>query len=81
MRDYLPILERKLPPTTPNSPTTGHFISPRTWETGTARSLPFVLLAFDDQVPLGLSPDEARALAEELVEHAETVDNRSRTAH
>ena len=80
MRDYLPILEKAVRPGKSASAKTGFFRLPRTWQTGTSRSYPFVLLGLNDEEPFGLSPEEARELAGELIEGAKAVDSRSQTA-
>jgi hypothetical protein len=80
MRDYLPILEKAVRPGASASAKTGFFRLPRTWRTGTSRSYPFVLLGLNDEETFGLSPDEARELAGELIEGAKEVDSRSQTA-
>jgi hypothetical protein len=80
MRDYLPILDEAVRPGASGSAKTGFFRLPRTWETGTSRSYPFVLLGLNDEEPFGLSPEEARELAGELIEGAKEVDSRSQTA-
>jgi hypothetical protein len=80
MRDYLPILEKAVRPGQSSSATTGFFRLPRIWKTGTSRSYPFVLLSLNDEELFGLSPEEARELAGELIEGAKEVDSRSQTA-
>ena len=80
MRDYLPILEKAVRPGESASAKTGFFRLPRTWKTGSSRSYPFVLLGLNDEEPFGLSPEEARELAGELIEGAKEVDSRSQTA-
>jgi hypothetical protein len=80
LRDYLPVLEETVRPAEPASATTGFFRFPQTWKTGTSRSYPFVLLGLNDEEPFGLSPEEARELAAELIEGAKEVDSRSQTA-
>ena len=80
MRDYLPILEKAVRPGESASAKTGFFRLTRTWKTGTSRSYPFVLLGLNDEEPFGLSPEEARELAGELIEGAKEVDSRSQTA-
>jgi hypothetical protein len=79
LRDYLPVLEEAVHPGESASATTGFFRLPRTWKTGTSRSYPFVLLGLNDEEPFGLSPEEARELAGELIEGAKEVDSRSET--
>jgi hypothetical protein len=81
LRDYLPVLAEAVGPGESASATTGFFRLPRTWITGTSRSYPFVLLGLNDGAPFGLSPEEARKLAGELIEGAKEVDSRSQTAH
>ena len=78
--DYLPVLEEAVRPAEPASATTGFFRFLQTWKTGTSRSYPFVLLGLNDEEPFGLSPEEARELAAELIEGAKEVDSRSQTA-
>jgi hypothetical protein len=80
MRDYLPILEKAVRPGASASAKTGFFCLPRTWKAGTTRSYPFVLLSLNDEQPFGLSPEDARELAEQLIEGAEEIDSRSQTA-
>ena len=80
LRDYLPVLEEAVRHAEPASATTGFFRFPQTWKTGTSRSYPFVLLGLNDEEPFGLSPEEARELAGELIEGAKEVEDRSQTA-
>ena len=80
MRDYLPILEKAVRPDKSASPKTGFFRIPQTWKAGTSRTYPFVLLGLNDEEPFGLSPEEARELAGQLIEEAKEVDSRSQTA-
>ena len=81
IRDYLPMFQRLVPPASPTSPPTSYVRIPKTYKTATAASTPFVCVIFDDDPPLGLSPEHARQLAGELFERAEDVDARSITAH
>jgi hypothetical protein len=81
IRDHLPMLQKLVPPASPASPATWYVRIPKTYKTATAVSTPFVCVIFDDDPPLGLSPERARQLAGELFERAEDVDTRSITAH
>jgi hypothetical protein len=81
MRDYLPILEKLVPPSSTDSPSTAFFRIAKTWEAGTAREYSFVVLKFDDEPPVALTPEESRELAKQLIEGAETIDTRLRVAH
>jgi hypothetical protein len=80
LRDYLPVLEEAVRPGESATATTGFFRLLRTWKTGTSRSHASVLLGLNDEEPFGLSPEEARELAGELIERAKEVDSRSQTA-
>jgi hypothetical protein len=79
LRDYLPVLEEAVRPGESANATTGFFRLLQTWKAGTSRSYPFVLLGLNDEAPFGLSPEEARELAGELIEGANEVDSRSQT--
>jgi hypothetical protein len=81
MRDYLPVLEKAVPPSSSAPTMTSFFQAVTTWTAGKAMSLPFVLLKVDDDVPLGLSPQDARELAAELIDHAKEIETRLHTAH
>ena len=79
LRDYLPVLEEAVRPGESTAATTGFFQLLQTWKAGTSRSYPFVLLGLNDETPFGLSPEEARELAGELIEGANKVDSRAQT--
>lgn len=81
MRDYLPILQKVVPPRSPESASTSFMRLPETWVTGTAASNPLVCVKFNDEPPWALHPEQARQLAAELIERAEHVEARSQTAH
>jgi hypothetical protein len=81
IRDYLPMFRKLVPPASPTSPPTSYFHIPKIYKTATAASSPFVCVRFDNDPPLGLSPERARQLAGELLELAEDIDARSITAH
>jgi hypothetical protein len=69
MRDYLPVLEKAVPPAA--APTkTSFFRLTKTWATVKPASYALVCLKFDDDEPLALHPDDARQLAAELIELA-----------
>jgi len=80
IRDYLPSLEKAVPPA--SAPTkTSFFRIVKTWATATPASYPLVCMKFDDDEPVALSPEDARLLAAELVDLAKEVEIRSHSAH
>jgi hypothetical protein len=79
MRDYLPVLGKAVPSSAPTM--TSFFRTVTTWRVGKSPSYPFVCLKFNDDVPLGLSPEDARELAAELTDRAKKVETRFHRAH
>jgi hypothetical protein len=80
VRDYLPSLEKAVPPA--SAPTkTSCFQLVETWATAKPASYPLVCLKFDDEVPLALHPEDARELAQELIDLAKEVEARSHNVH
>lgn len=80
MRDYLPVLEKAVPPASAPGKTS-FFRLVKKWVTGKPASSPLVCLKFNDDEPLALQLDDARQLAAELIGLAQEVETRSHTAH
>ena len=81
MRDYLPVLEKAVPPSSSASTRTSFFQLVKTWRVGKSETRPVVCLIFNDDQPLGLSPEDARQLAAKLIDRAKDVEIRLQTAH
>ena len=60
---------------------TGFYRRVQKMETRTAMSHHFVSLRLDDNIPLALSPEDARQLAAELVEREKEIDALLQIAH
>jgi hypothetical protein len=80
IRDYLPVLEKAVPPE-PAPARTSFFRLVETWVTGKSASYPLVCLKFNDDQPLALQPDDARQLAAELMDLAHEVETQSNITH
>jgi hypothetical protein len=80
MRDYLPVLEKAVPPASAPAKTSFFRLVQR-WSTAIPASYPLVCLKFNDDEPVALHPDEARQLAAELIDLAKEAETRSHTAH
>ena len=81
MRDYLPLLQHALPSDPPGSVTTSYIRIPSDWKTALARASSHVCLVCSDDPPLGFSPQDARRLAEQLIEGAKKIEARPKTTH
>jgi len=81
IRDYLPILQKVIPPSSPEAPATGFYRRVEKWETKTTTIHHFVPLRFNGDIPLALSLEDARQLAADLVERAKEVEAMLQTAH
>ena len=79
-RDYLPVLEKAVPPASAPAKTSFFRLVQR-WSTAIPASSPLVCLKFNDDEPLALQLDDARQLAAELIDLAQEVETRSHTAH
>jgi hypothetical protein len=80
LQDYMPVLQKVLPPRSSDA-ATAMIRLPAEWGTAPAHSFPYVCLFFNDDPPLGFSPDDARQLAAELMEGAKKIEERVQTAH
>lgn len=76
MHDYLSVLEKQLPQPLSGTAKTAFFRLPQTWGTATSDGYRFVLLFFDDELPIAVDSRDARTLAGELLQLAEQIENR-----
>jgi hypothetical protein len=79
MRDYVPILQKTLSKGSNQQQHSSFVRIPTTWRTATTASYPLVCVVFDEDEPVALSPEDARDLAAELLEHAKRVEARPRS--
>jgi hypothetical protein len=77
--DYLPTLEQLFD--RPSSAKHSLIRIPEKWRTAIARTRKCVVLVVDDDRPIGFSPEDARELAGELINGANKIEERRRTAH
>jgi hypothetical protein len=80
IRDYLPVLEKAVPPASTPAKTSFFRIAEK-WATAMPASYPLVCMKFDDDEPVALHPEDARLLATELIDLAKEVETRSHNVH
>jgi hypothetical protein len=76
MADFLPVAFHQLKPLSQSESSTSFCRIVKEFHIGTARSYPVVCLAFDNDQPLGLSPDQAVEVSEGLIEQVKKLEGR-----
>jgi hypothetical protein len=81
VRDYLPVLQKMVPPESPKTSKPCFFRVPRSWRTSVTASHPFVCLHIDEEPPIALACPHALQLAAELIKCIKEIEDRSITTH